>query len=131
MTHIAGKLTKALVKTLPPGRHSDGGGLHLVVDRSGARRWIVRTTVKGQKNRAGKPLRTDFGLGGADLVTLNEARARALEYRRLARAGLHPKYPGVKDIPSLEEISRQVHVERLPTWKNAKHAAQFISTLET
>lgn len=24
-----------------------------------------------------------------------------------------------------------MHVERLPTWKNAKHAAQFISTLET
>lgn len=131
MAYISGKLTKALVKTLPPGRHSDGGGLHLVVDPSGARRWIVRTTVKGQKNRAGKPLRTDFGLGGADLVTLNEARARALEYRRLARAGLHPKYHGVKDIPSFEEIARQVHVERLPTWKNAKHAAQFISTLET
>lgn len=45
---------------------------------SGARRWIVRATVKGQRNREGKPLRTDFGLGGADAVTLNEARDRAL-----------------------------------------------------
>ena len=130
MAHISGRLTKALVKALGPGRHSDGNGLHLVVDPTGARRWIVRVTVKGQKNRAGKPLRTDFGLGGADLVTLDEARARALEYRRLARAGLHPKYHGVKEIPSFEEIARQVHIERLPTWKNAKHAAQFISTLE-
>jgi integrase len=130
MAHISGKLTKALVKTLGPGRHADGNGLYLVVDPSGARRWIVRTTVKGQKNKAGKPLRTDFGLGGADLVTINEARARALEYRRLARTGLHPKFHGAKDIPNFEEIARQVHVERLPTWKNAKHAAQFISTLE-
>ncbi|PWE31363.1 integrase [Maritimibacter sp. 55A14] len=129
MTYISGKLTKALVKALGPGRHADGNGLYLVVDPSGARRWVVRVTVKGQKNRAGKPLRTDFGLGGADLVTLPEARARALEYRRLARAGLHPKYHGVKDIPSFEEIARQVHIERVPTWKNAKHGAQWINTL--
>ena len=131
MSHLSGKLTKALVRSMGPGRHADGNGLYLVVDPSGARRWIVRVTVKGQKNRAGKPLRTDFGLGGADLVTLHEARARALEYRRLARSGLHPKFHGVKEIPSFEEVARQVHVERLPTWKNAKHAAQFITTLET
>ncbi|SHH81108.1 tyrosine-type recombinase/integrase [Marivita hallyeonensis] len=131
MLHLSGKLTKALVKSMGPGRHADGNGLYLVVDPSGARRWIVRVTVKGQKNRAGKPLRTDFGLGGADLVSLHEARARALEYRRLARAGLHPKFHGVKEIPNFEEIARQLHAERLPTWKNAKHAAQFITTLET
>jgi len=77
MAHISGKLTKALVRSLGPGRHADGNGLHLVVDPSGARRWIVRVTVKGQKNRAGKPLRTDFGLGSADLVTLGDARPDA------------------------------------------------------
>lgn len=131
MAHISGKLTKALVKAKGPGRHADGNGLYLVVDPSGARRWVVRVTVKGQKNRQGKPLRTDFGLGGVDLVSLNEARGRALEYRKLARAGLHPKFHGVKDIPNFEEVARQVHIERLPTWKNAKHAAQFITTLET
>lgn len=60
---LTGKLTRRLVESLGTGRH-------VVVDPSGARRWIVRVTVKGQKNRLGKPLRTDFGLGGADLVTL-------------------------------------------------------------
>lgn len=129
MSHISGKLTKALVKAHGPGRHADGNGLYLMVDPSGARRWVVRVTVKGQKNRAGKPLRTDFGLGGADLVTLPEARARALEYRRLARAGPHPKLHGAKDIPTFEEIALQVHNERLPTWKNQKHAQQWINTL--
>ena len=40
------------------------------------------------------PLRTDFGLGGADLVTLAEARDKAPEYRRLAKQGLNPRFYG-------------------------------------
>ncbi|WP_240310404.1 Arm DNA-binding domain-containing protein [Pseudosulfitobacter sp. DSM 107133] len=63
---LSGKLTKKLVENLGAGRHGDGNGLYLVVDPSGARRWIVRVVVKGQKNKKGAPLRTDFGLGGAD-----------------------------------------------------------------
>lgn len=129
MAYLTGKLTKKLVENLGPGRHGDGGGLHLVVDPSGARRWIVRVTVKGQKNRKGAPLRTDFGLGGADLVTLPQARDRALEYRRMARQGLNPRYNARQDIPTFEEIAQQVHIERLPTWKNAKHGQQWINTL--
>lgn len=129
MAVLSGKLTKNLVRTLGPGRHGDGSGLYLVVDPSGARRWIVRFTVKGQRNREGKPLRTDFGLGGADVVTLNEARDRALEYRRLAKQGINPRYNGRQEIPCFEEIARQVHIERLPTWKNPKHGQQWINTL--
>ncbi len=126
---LSGKLTKKLVENLGPGRHGDGGGLYLVVDPSGARRWIVRVTVKGQKNRKGAPLRTDFGLGGADVVTLHQARDRALEYRRMAKQGLNPRYNARQEIPTFEEISQQVHIERMPTWKNAKHGQQWINTL--
>lgn len=129
MSYTSGKLTKNLVRSLGPGRHSDGGGLYLVVDPSGARRWIVRVTVKGQRNREGKPLRTDFGLGGAAVVTLNVARERALEHRRLARQGLNPKFHRDQDVPCFEEVARQVHIERLPTWKNPKHRQQWINTL--
>jgi len=99
------------------------------VDPSGARRWIVRVTVKGQKNKNGAPLRTDFGLGPADLVTINQARERALEYRRMARQGFNPRFNAQQDIPTFEEIAQQVHIERLPTWKNAKHGQQWIHTL--
>jgi integrase len=127
---IAGKLTKRAVETLGPGRHGDGNGLYLIVDPSGARRWIVRVTVKGQRNKEGKPLRTDFGLGGADLVTVQEARAKALEYRRMARQGQNPRYNVKKAVPCFEEIARQVHIERLPTWKNPKHGQQWINTLQ-
>jgi integrase len=126
---LTGKLTKKLVENLGAGRHGDGGGLYLVVDPSGARRWIVRVVVKGQRNAQGAPLRTDFGLGGADVVTLNQARERALEYRRMAKAGLNPRFNAKREIPCFEEIARQVHIERLPTWKNPKHGEQWINTL--
>ncbi|SLN10997.1 hypothetical protein PEL8287_00210 [Roseovarius litorisediminis] len=43
---LSGKLTKRLVENLGPGRHGDGSGLYLVVDPSGARRWIARVVVK-------------------------------------------------------------------------------------
>lgn len=129
MAALSGKLTKKLVENLGPGRHGDGSGLYLVVDPSGARRWIVRVTVKGQKNRKGAPMRTDFGLGGADVVTLNQARERALEYRRMAKAGLNPRFNAQREIPTFEELCRQVHIDRLPTWKNAKHGQQWLNTL--
>ncbi len=126
---LSGKLTKKLVENLGAGRHGDGGGLYLVVDPSGARRWIVRVVVKGQRNAKGAPLRTDFGLGGADVVTLNQARDRALEYRRMAKQGLNPRFNAKREIPCFEEVAGQVHIDRMPTWKNAKHGAQWINTL--
>ncbi|MDB2369280.1 tyrosine-type recombinase/integrase [Octadecabacter sp.] len=129
MAALSGKLTKRLVENLGAGRHGDGSGLYLVVDPSGARRWIVRVTVKGQRNRKGAPLRTDFGLGGADIVTINQARERALEYRRMAKQGLNPRYNATQDIPTFEEIAQQVHIDRMPTWKNQKHGQQWINTL--
>lgn len=129
MAYLNGKLTKKLIDSLPAGRHGDGGGLYLVVDPSGARRWIVRVTVKGQRNKMGAPLRTDFGIGGTSIVTLQQARERAIEYRRMAMQGLNPRYNKTVEIPTFEEVARQVHIERLPTWKNPKHGRQWLNTL--
>lgn len=126
---LSGKLTKKLIENLGAGRHGDGNGLYLVVDPSGAWRWIVRVVVKGQKNKKGAPLRTDFGLGGADIVTLNQARERALEYRRMAKQGLNPRFNVRQEVPTFEEFAKQVHIDRIPTWKNAKHGQQWINTL--
>jgi integrase len=126
---LIGKLTKKLVENHGAGRHGDGNGLYLVVDPSGARRWIVRVVVKGQKNKKGAPLRTDFGLGGANIVTLNQARERALDYRRMAKQGLNPRLSASREVPTFEEVAQLVHIERLPTWKNPKHGQQWINTL--
>ena len=129
MAYMTGKLTKKLVETLGEGRHGDGGGLYLVVKPSGSRSWVVRVVVQGQKNKKGAPLRTDFGLGGADIVSLSQARVRALEYRRMAKQGLNPRFNAKQEIPTFEEIAQQVHIDRMPTWKNAKHGQQWINTL--
>src|ERR1700742_4318697 len=64
------------------GRYGDGNGLYLVVDPSGAKRWVLRTVIHGK--------RRDIGLGGLRLVPLAEARAKALEYRKMARDGQDP-----------------------------------------
>ena len=90
---------------------------------------IVRVVVKGQKNRKGAPLRTDLGLGGADIVTINQARERALEYRRMAKQGLNSRFNARQEVPTFEEVAQQVHIDRMPTWKNAKHGQQWINTL--
>lgn len=58
-----------------PGLHAVGGvaGLHLQVEGTGARSWILRI-VLGNK-------RPDFGLGGFPDVSLEQARQHAREMR--------------------------------------------------
>ena len=130
MVAIKGKLKKSEITSLPVGRHGDGNGLFLLVKPSGSRSWIIRLTVKGQKNRNGGPLRTDFGLGGAMLVTLNEAREKALEFRRMAVRGLNPRNNAVLEVPTFIEIAKQVHIDRIPTWGSKKHGENWLRSVE-
>ena len=107
-----------------PGRYADGNGLYLVVDPSGAKRWVLRTVVRGK--------RRDIGLGGLRVVSLAEAREQALAYRKLARNGGDPLAERRKErrpIPTFEEAARAVHAEHSAAWRNAKHSAQWINTL--
>ncbi len=81
--HPEKNLTAVQVRSLSkPGRYADGNGLYLVVEPSGAKRWVLRTIVRGK--------RRDMGLGGLSLVTLAEAREKAVSYRKLARDGGDP-----------------------------------------
>jgi hypothetical protein len=127
---LQGVLKKSEIDSLPSDRHGDGNGLFLLVKPSGARSWIARLTKKGQKNRMGAPLRTDFGLGSSDLVTISEAREKALEFRRMAVRGINPRFNAQKDIPSFAQMAEQVQIERLTTWRSAKHAAQWLKTIQ-
>lgn len=109
-----------------PGRYADGNGLHLVVDRSGAKRWILRTVIRGR--------RCDLGLGSVALVSLVEAREQAAALRKVARAGGDPLEECRKArtvVPTFEQAAHRVHKERADSWKNEKHRAQWITTLET
>jgi integrase len=108
------------------GRYADGNGLYLIVDPSGARRWVLRTVVKGR--------RRDIGLGGVSLVSLSEAREKAWSYRKMAREGGDPvaeKHKTEVPIPTFSAAAEQVFEEHKGSWRNDKHAAQWITTLRT
>jgi len=47
----------------------------------------------------------------------------------MAKQGLNPRFNAQREIPTFEEIAQQVHIDRMPTWKNQKHGHQWINTL--
>jgi integrase len=118
-------LTAVRIRNLKKaGRYADGNGLYLVIDTSGAKRWLLRLVVHKR--------RRDLGLGGLRLVSLAEARATAIEYRKLARAGGDPmaeKKRVQREIPDFAEAARKVHASHSGGWKNKKHSDQWINTL--
>jgi len=120
------RLTDRKVKALKgPDRIGDGGGLWLTAQASGAKQWTVRFTLHKK--------RREMGLGSYPIISLIEAREMALEARRLVKQGLDPiaDRRHSSEVLSFAEAAREVHRINAPSWKNAKHAAQFISTLET
>ena len=122
-----GNLTFARVKSLSePGRYTDGDGLMLNIAAGGAKSWMLRARVDGK--------RRDIGLGSVKLVTLAEARAKAHELRREIANGVDPvaeKRKAKETVPTFREAALRVHEEQKATWKNGKHQAQWINTLES
>jgi integrase len=112
-----------VAKLKAPGRHSDGGGLYLFIDDSGRRRWIFMYT------RGGK--RTELGLGSARDLSLANARSEAAALRAILASGGDPRAERTKDdhVPTFGE-SADTYVEAMrPSWRNEKHAAQWVMTL--
>jgi integrase len=118
-------LTAIGVKNAKPGRHSDGGGLYLMVRPTGSRSWILRS----QLNRK----RQDFGLGSASVVTLSEARAKAAELRAKLKSGeeIRPSSPAPKvEIPTFSEAAHACHKAIRAGWRNEHHRASWLASLE-
>jgi integrase len=125
----------AVKRLTSPGMHAVGGvgGLYLQVTASGARSWILRTMVGGK--------RRDIGLGGFPDVSLAQARERAQADRELIRQGVDPAEQRKRarlDLITAQaktitfaEAARQCHAKRAHEFRNAKHAAQWLTTLET
>lgn len=122
--------TKALsaprVRTVTePGRYADGAGLYLVVDDSGAKRWILRTVVKGR--------RRDIGLGGLSFTSLADAREEAARLRKIARSGGDPlavRRRARITVPTFKEAAEKVHAAHGASFKNEKHRKQWLASLE-
>lgn len=124
--HPEKELNPARVRAISEaGRYADGNGLYLVVDPSGAKRWMLRTVINGK--------RRDMGLGSTSLVSLADARELASQHRRAARAGADPiaeRRRQTAVVPSFAEAARTVHGDYKASWRNEKHAAQWLNTLQ-
>ena len=124
--HPQSRLTTLRVRSIKtPGRHADGNGLYLAVDPSGAKRWVQRIVIAGK--------RCDLGLGSAELKGLAEAREEAMLLRGRARKGidvLAERQTLRLAVPTFEEAARQVHEQHGASFKNDKHRAQWLASLE-
>lgn len=127
MARAVKKLSARTVATLTkPGRHSDGDGLYLVVDASGARRWLFMFRWQGKLK--------EMGLGGVSAVTLADARDKAAEARRLLDTGTNPieaRKAAPAAIPTFGEFADDLVKEIGPGFRNAKHLWQWWHTLKT
>ncbi len=113
-----------------PGRHADGNGLYLVVEKSGAKRWAFLFRREGKLK--------EMGLGGVTSVSLAEARIKADEARRVLATGLNPiearrsaALPAVAlpAVPTFGEFMDGLIDEIAPGFRNAKHIQQWRNTM--
>ena len=100
----------------------------------GRGKWLLRF-VSPETNK-----RRDMGFGVYPEVSITEARKAAASARDLIRDGVDPidarntnAQARQRDAQALtfEKAAREVHEDLKPGWQNPKHAAQWITTLET
>ena len=127
-------LTARMVGTVKQaGYFCDGQGLYLQVTARGAKSWIFRFMLNGRSR--------EMGLGSANTIDLKDARERARTARQLLVDGIDPidARNARRDAQKLEkaraitfvECAKQYIAAHRASWKNAKHADQWASTIET
>jgi integrase len=134
MAGTAGRLTALKVERLKSknGMHHDGGGLYLQVTPGGAS-WVLRFMLNGKAR--------EMGLGPLALYGLQDARAKALDARRLRHEGIDPiehrraeraarALETAKGITFKECAESYIKAHRAG-WRNVKHAGQWEATLAT
>lgn len=125
----------AVQRLTEEGLHFVGGvaGLALQVTAAGSRSWVLRATMGGK--------RRDMGLGGFPDVTLAGAKESAREARAKIKLGIDPideakaaksalAASRAKDV-TFEQCAAMYIETHEKGWKNAKHRAQWASTLAT
>jgi integrase len=116
-----------------PGRHADGGNLYLKITPDGSRRWVFMYLRDGKQR--------EMGLGSASKsgVPLGAARTRAAEARAALSAGVDPmaakkeaeERAAIAKAPTFGKVANDYITVMKPSWRNAKHAAQWSYTLQT
>lgn len=130
----ANKLTQMQVSRLKePGLHGDGAGLWLKVTEHGSKSWILRYTLDGRERWT--------GLGPYPVVSLADAREKALSLKKQVNLGIDPiqHKKNAQALASAKEAivvtfdwcAEQYIAAHRAGWKNPKHADQWINTLQT
>lgn len=135
--HSTNKLAAVSLKKLKDGFHADGGNLYLYV-RGNSRTWVFNYTSPITQTRK------KMGLGSLDSIGLAEARGIALTLRSQVKHPINPIDPilnrnEARDKSRLadqrritfREACKQFIQSKRSEWTNAKHAAQWVSTLKT
>lgn len=114
---------KALLKT--PGVHRVGPGLYLRVRNTGAAWWMYRYMKAGQAH--------EISLGPVYAKSLAEARAEASALRVARYHGADPalERQRKRGVPTFSALADEYIEAHKAGWKNAKHVAQWKSTLTT
>lgn len=125
MATTIGKLTVRQVDTLPDGFHSDGGNLYLRV-KGGSRAWVYRYKQMGKVR--------ELGLGSTHIRKLKEVRVIAESMRKAHADGIDPGFLLRPPVEIKQKTFAQCAIELIdakrPAWKNAKHAQQWMNTLQ-
>jgi integrase len=128
------KLTAlAISRAKQRGYYADGGGLYLQVSASGAKSWVFRFKKDGRLR--------EMGLGPTHTITLAEAREHAVDCRKLRLRDVDPiearqsdkaetKLALAKSM-TFRQCAEAYIAAHKSSWVNAKHAAQWPSTLST
>ena len=129
---IIGRLSAVSIVKKTPGYHADGACLYLRVAPKGAGRgWIFRY-ASGGKTR-------DMGLGSFPAISLAAARELAAECRKQVKQGIDPierrraeratrSVEAAKTL-SFDNCALEYVKEHEAGWRNAKHRAQWTSSL--
>lgn len=115
---------RAVQSAAAQGYYPDGGGLYLLVGPTGAKSWIFRYQLRGR--------RREMGLGSTAVVSLQEARAAALEQRKLLAAGQDPiaaRAAGRAAGRTFGECADALIESLRPGWKNEAQADQWTQSL--
>jgi integrase len=128
------KLTDRTVRSLKvPGRYGDGLGLWLQIGPDGGKSWLYRYMLNGKARM--------MGLGRYPDFSLEEARQKATENRKLLKEGKDPIEERDAKF-ALDHLARtksltfdqcaDAYIEaNRAGWKNEKHASQWENTLKT
>jgi hypothetical protein len=135
MARQLGKLKALGLDRKPTGRYGDGGGLYMLVDKAGARRWIFRFRWKEDRSIKGSGALRDMGLGNLASVPLAKARELAARCRGELADGLNPiaerdrRRRLESGIPTFGRCADELIDALEGGWRNEKHRYQWRQTL--